>query len=95
MPSPIKISLLLLALAVPTVEAEVLLLKAITEEPANSPAGLERPSRGQTMDQVRSRFGSPLKEHPWVGEPPITRWDYDKFSVFFEHQYVLTSVVHR
>ena len=95
MPSPIKIFLLLFAFAAPMAEAEVLLLDAISEEPANTAQGLPRPSRGMTMDQVRSSFGEPIKEHPWVGEPPITRWDYEKFSVFFEHQYVLDSIVHR
>ena len=74
--------------------AEVLLIDAIRDEPVNSPEGLPRPSRGMTMDQVRQEFGAPATEYPWVGEPPITRWDYDDYSVFFEHQYVLTSVIH-
>jgi hypothetical protein len=48
-----------------------------------------------TMDQVRQRYGAPDIEYPWVGEPPITRWEYAGYSVFFEYQHVLTSVVHR
>lgn len=75
--------------------AEVLLIDAIAEVPANAPAGLPRPSRGMTMNQVRADFGEPVKEHPWVGDPPITRWDYERYSVFFEYEYVLESVVHR
>jgi hypothetical protein len=27
-----------------------------------------------------------------VGEPPITRWDYDKFVVVFEYNRVIHSV---
>jgi len=77
-----------------SVTADVLLIDAIQQEPVNSEEGLPRPDRGMTMDQVKRRFGEPVTEHPWVGEPPITRWDYNSYSVFFEHQYVVTSVVH-
>lgn len=95
MPTPVKMLLLCCALALPVAKADVLLLEAIQHEPPNAPEGIPRPSRGMTMDQVRQQFGEPLKEHPWVGDPPITRWDYDKFSVFFENQYVLDTVIHR
>lgn len=75
--------------------AEVLLIDAIAEAPPNAPGGLPRPTRGMTMDQVKAKFGDPVKQYPAVGEPPISRWDYPGYSVFFEHQYVLDSVVHR
>ncbi|KRT55937.1 hypothetical protein [endosymbiont of Ridgeia piscesae] len=81
--------------ATQVVQAEVLLLDAIAEEPVNSPEGLQRPTRGLTMNQVRMQFGEPDYEHPWVGSPPITRWDYPDYSVFFEFEMVLISVVHR
>ena len=74
--------------------ADVLLIDAINQGPINSEEGLPRPTRGMTMNQVKQRYGNPDVEHPWVGHPPITRWDYSNYSVFFEHQYVLTSVVH-
>ena len=84
-----------LTLPLAGVHADVLLLDAIHKVPANSSQGVLRPSRGLKMPQVRSRFGEPVKEHPWVGDPPITRWEYDRFTVYFEHQYVINSVVHR
>ena len=84
----------LVLLTIQPVTADVLLIDAIQQEPVNSEEGLPRPSRGMTMDQVRQRFGEPTTEYPRVGEPPITRWDYGNYSVFFEHQYVLTAVVH-
>ena len=31
--------------------------------------------------------------HPTVGQPPITRWDYNGFAVFFEHDRVIDAVV--
>lgn len=55
----------------------------------------ERPARGASMAAVESRFGAPVTRHAAVGEPPITRWDYPQFSVFFEHDKVLHAVVTR
>ncbi|MES9869923.1 MAG: hypothetical protein ABW082_15545 [Sedimenticola sp.] len=81
--------------AAPAVTADVLLLDAIAENPANSPQGVERPRNGQTMDQVRARFGEPVKEMPWIGDPPISRWVYDGFTVYFEHELVINTVIHR
>ncbi len=53
---------------------------------------LERPARGLSMGAVEARFGAPQQRHAAVGQPPITRWDYPGFSVFFENQTVLHSV---
>lgn len=75
--------------------ADVLLLDAITEAPVNSTEGVPRPSRGMTMDHVKGQFGEPPATHSRIGNPPITRWDYPDYSVFFEYQHVLTSVVHQ
>jgi hypothetical protein len=30
-----------------------------------------------------------------VGDPPITRWDYDGWSVYFEYDLVLFTVLHK
>jgi hypothetical protein len=54
---------------------------------------LDRPRGGSTMGEVEKRFGAPLTRHPTVGKPPITRWDYGAFSVFFEHDRVIHAVV--
>jgi hypothetical protein len=54
---------------------------------------LPRPRRGMTMHTVEARFGAPLERHPTVGKPPITRWDYDHFAVFFEKDRVIHTVV--
>lgn len=53
---------------------------------------VERPVRGLSMGAVEARFGAPQQRHAAVGQPPITRWDYPGFSVFFENQTVLHSV---
>ena len=70
--------------------ADVLLMEGIQSAPA-----VDTPHNGITMAQVRQQYGNPVSEHPAVGDPPITRWDYDDYSVFFENDLVLHSVVHR
>lgn len=63
------------------------------EEGAMMPAPMDLPRRGIPMSQVEAEFGVPGTKHPAIGDPPITRWDYDGFSVFFEYQHVLHSVI--
>ena len=55
--------------------------------------GVDVPAKSATMSQVKSHFGDPIHEYPAVGNPPITRWEYDNFVVYFEHQNVITSVL--
>jgi hypothetical protein len=57
-------------------------------------SSVTRPGRGTTMHEVEAKFGTPAKRYPAVGKPPITRWDYPSFSVFFEYNRVVHSVVH-
>ncbi len=61
--------------------------------PAKQQLDLKTPERGMTMNNVEERFGAPKTRHNAVGEPPITRWDYEGYSVYFENQFVLTSVM--
>jgi hypothetical protein len=51
------------------------------------------PARGMTMDQVATKFGAPVTKVPAVGKPPISRWQYPGFVVYFEHEHVIHSVV--
>ena len=57
-------------------------------------SSVAHPARGTTMHQVEAKFGAPQKRYPAVGKPPITRWDYPSFSVFFEYNRVVHAVVH-
>lgn len=85
--------LLFLGLAVAvfgSASADVLLMEGIQSSPA-----IQTPHNGINMAQVRQQYGEPRQLQPAVGEPPITRWDYDGYSVFFEHNLVLHSVIHR
>jgi hypothetical protein len=51
-----------------------------------------RPARGMSMEKVEAVYGAPSKREPAIGEPPITRWEYPDFVVYFEHQYVIHAV---
>jgi hypothetical protein len=56
-------------------------------------SNLATPTRGMTMDQVSSKFGAPVTKIPAVGTPPISRWEYPGFIVYFEADHVIHSVV--
>jgi hypothetical protein len=51
-----------------------------------------KPKHGITMQQVETKFGQPETKLPAVGEPPITRWHYANFTVYFEHNRVIHAV---
>jgi hypothetical protein len=51
------------------------------------------PTRGMSMDQVAARFGAPVTKIPAVGQPPISRWEYPGFVVYFEREHVIHSVI--
>lgn len=67
---------------------------AVEAVPA-APLAVEMPVRGMSMRRVEARFGQPDTKLPAVGEPPITRWVYPDYTVYFEHQYTLHSVLKR
>ncbi|MCY1282621.1 hypothetical protein D9M70_314630 [compost metagenome] len=83
--------LLLLALLAPiSLRADTLTIPVGQQGDSHVP----QPVRGQTQRAVLDRFGLPDAEHPPVGKPPIARWDYRDFSVYFESGVVIDSVVH-
>ncbi len=76
----------------PLVHADVLTLPTVQVSDS------DLPQRGTRQTEVASRFGEPLQRHAPVGggtaqQPPITRWDYDGYSVFFENSTVIDVVV--
>jgi hypothetical protein len=74
------------------VHAETLRMKVKQEQHMNMP------SRGMTMAQVKHEFGAPLKVLPTRGgsskyQPPIHRWEYAQYIVYFEYNHVIHSVL--
>lgn len=78
-----------LMLAAGWVQADVLVVDEVRQVER-----MELPKNGQNMQDIETRFGKPEQRHPAVGEPPISRWDYPDYSVYFEHELVLFSVLH-
>lgn len=53
------------------------------------------PRRGSLMSEVEARYGAPTERIDAVGQPPISRWVYPAFTVYFEHQHVINAVVNK
>lgn len=86
----------LVRLLVPAVALTATLAGAQTLDVPAGDAAAERtatPARGASMTAVEAKFGAPASKHAAVGQPPITRWDYPQFSVFFEHDKVIHAVL--
>ena len=79
----------ILLLAAGMAQADVLILDEVRQVER-----MDLPKNGQSMQAIESQYGHPAKQHNAVGEPPITRWDYASYSVYFEHELVLFSVLH-
>jgi hypothetical protein len=73
----------------PAALADVLIIDKLEQAPA------AMPDRGTSMDRVKSSFGEPSAVTPAVGDPPITRWEYPQFIVYFEHSFVIHAVEKR
>jgi hypothetical protein len=78
-----------LAFAVQAVYADVLLIEEVRQAER-----MELPKNGQNKADVESRFGTPLEKRAAVGDPPISSWKYDTYSVYFEYDLVLSTVLH-
>lgn len=75
-------------LSTTTVQADVLRIP-ISQQGS---ASIKMPTHGDKQAQVIQQFGEPSKRHASVGQPPISRWDYPGFSVYFEQSTVVNSV---
>ena len=85
--------LILIALALTaTASADTLLLEGISMD---SSTAQMRPSRGMSMESVEARYGAPTSRVAAIGEPPISRWEYPGFIVYFEYQHVVHAAVRR
>ncbi len=76
--------------AISTAYAESLIIENIDK---SSAAMTVRPNRGMSMDTVESKWGKPDIKRNSVGDPPISRWEYSTFVVYFEYRNVIHAVV--
>ena len=73
----------------PLVSADTLLIEGVNQARATAE---ERPKRGMSMKTVESKWGQPIASRNAIGEPPITRWEYSTFVVYFEYSHVIHAV---
>jgi hypothetical protein len=97
MAKTIPTTLALLLLAASGAQADTLLLDGIEVDRQSLDT---RPRPGMSMQAVESAYGAPAERHAAVGgsaveQPPITRWDYPSFSVYFENERVIHAVARR
>ncbi|WP_223670733.1 hypothetical protein [Kangiella shandongensis] len=52
------------------------------------------PKQGVSKSYVEQKFGTPSRVEGPVGDPPITKWIYDGYTVYFEYDHVIHSVIH-
>lgn len=76
-------------------EGDTLLIQRVQAE-----QGANLPVRGQSMAQVEAKFGAPAQKFdpvagpgPRSKNPPITRWQYANFNVYFEYSHVVDAVL--
>ncbi|MCB1663688.1 MAG: hypothetical protein H6995_08960 [Pseudomonadales bacterium] len=89
-----KTSVLLLSAAlvfVPLASAEVLQISISKQAPELQE--LERPLNGMTKEDVESKFGPPQEISEPVGNPPISKWRYQNYVVYFEFNTVIHTVL--
>jgi hypothetical protein len=71
-------------------------VSAQTLDMANPPpaasTSADTPARGMSMGQVEQKYGAPSDKIAAVGKPPISRWVYPNFIVYFEYDHVVHAV---
>ena len=84
-----------------SIGASVFLMNSIYAEVIQIPVAsqaeelqtVDRPMRGSSKANVLAQYGQALSSSDNVGEPPISRWEYQDFYVVFESDIVIHSVL--
>ena len=79
----------MLTLAIQLTYADVLIIDEVRQADR-----MALPKNGQNKATVEAKFGAPLQKMAAIGDPPISSWKYDKYSVYFEYDLVLFTVLH-
>lgn len=81
---------LILTFAFQAAYADVLLIEEVRQAER-----MDLPQNGQSKADIEAKFGAPVQMLPAVGDPPISSWKYGKYSVYFEYDLVLSTVLHK
>ncbi len=92
--TPFRVLLIPLALACAVISmpatADSLLVQRVERAKASS-----LPRAGAAMVDVEAQYGAPTEKRDAVGQPPIARWIYPAFTVYFEYDKVVNAVVNK
>ncbi len=92
--TPFRVLLIPLALACAVISmpatADSLLVQRVERAKASS-----LPRAGASMVDVEAQYGAPSEKRDAVGQPPIARWIYPAFTVYFEYDKVVNAVVNK
>ncbi len=91
----LKLAILSLPLAFSPIASELHAESLAMPVSTQGEVSQQTPRNGQNKAKVESTFGQPLQRVAAVGEPPISKWVYSDFTVYFEHDIVLHAVRHR
>ena len=86
----IRFFALTLTLAAPLASADIIKIPVGQQQSAGT--SIQLPHRGETSSAVKALYGEPAKWNQAVGEPPISRWEYPRFAVYFESDRVIHAV---
>lgn len=65
---------------------------ASPSQKSSAMAHVSKPVSGQTKDQVVQKYGMPLSKATKIGSPPISKWHYPTYTVYFEFNRVIHAV---
>jgi hypothetical protein len=87
--------MLLIALLVGSLGGAPVIADVLLIEEVRQAERMELPVNGMNKSEVRARFGEPAETRAAVGDPPISSWGYGRWSVYFEYDLVLFTVLHK
>jgi hypothetical protein len=88
-------ALIAAGLSVGSASAETLDMEGTESADSSAYEQSGRPTRGMTQARVESTFGAPQQTDAAVGDPPISKWHYKDFIVYFEYDRVIHAVTKR
>jgi len=56
-------------------------------------SSVDIPQSGMKQSSVENHYGNPNSRRGPVGDPPITVWSYNGFTVYFEYDRVIHTVI--
>lgn len=60
---------------------------------STSAFAMETPQTGISKASVEIKYGNPIKQVAAIGQPPISSWIYKGFTVYFEGNRVIHTVM--